>query len=218
MRARSTILVPLLAVAMLLVASPLSGAARSAAKRACRAPRLAGLSLQTARLHAGHARCTLRLRGAALQQSSVQTIGRQSPAAGRRSSSVTVWLNPLCRGQAETGPGIQEPLVTTGPTELITGFYLDGGPQREFSQPQCKRPEPPPGPGTVEVMNASGATVATSTSTVGRSITIPLPAGSYTIRGTFLDAVVNGVHPTRTESVVIPAGHTVRRDFVLPIK
>jgi hypothetical protein len=100
-----------------------------------------------------------------------------------------------------------------GPTELVSGFYLDGGPLARFSAPDCKRPEPPPGAGVVEVITATGALVATQTSTTGRLVKIPLSAGSYTIRGTFLNATINGTHPTETQSLTIPTGHTVRQDF-----
>jgi hypothetical protein len=183
----------------------------------CRVPRLTGLTLTVARERASHAGCTLRVKGAALEQARIQTVERQSPAAGGHSSSVTVWLNPFCHGSAAHGPGLKEPVVTAGPTKLVSGFYLVGGPNARFSDPGCKRSAPPPGAGTVEVTNASGAVVATQTSTSGHFAEIPLPAGSYTITGTFLDATNNGVHPKNTESVVIPPGHTVRQDFFLDI-
>jgi hypothetical protein len=157
------------------------------------------------------------VKGAPLEQGRFQTVERQVPATGRRTSSVTVWLNPLCYREADYGPGISEPVVTAGPTKLVSGFYLVGGPLRHFSTAHCKLPAPPPGAGTVEVVNASGAIVATKSSTRGRFVEIPLSAGSYTIRGTFLDATINGVHPKRSESVAIPAGHTVRQDFFLSI-
>jgi hypothetical protein len=189
----------------------------AAAIKRCRAPHLTGLTLDLARRRAARAGCRLRLEGAPLRRSEVQTIARQSPTAGRRSSTVAVWLNPLCGGSAAYGPGITEPMVTPGPTELVSGFYLAGGPFRPFSAPGCKRPEPPPGAGTVEVIDAAGEVVATQTSTAGHFVEIPLPAGSYTIRATFLNATINEVHPTTTGSVVIPAGHTVRQDFFLSI-
>ena len=69
----------------------------------------------------------------------------------------------------------------------------------------------------MEVIDASGAVLATQTSVAHHFVEIPLPAGSYTIRGTFLNATINGVHPTRSKSVVIPAGHTVRQDLFLSI-
>jgi hypothetical protein len=70
----------------------------------------------------------------------------------------------------------------------------------------------------VEVLNTAGVTVATKASTRGHFVLIALPPGSYTIRGTFLDAIINGKHPQQTGSVVISADHTVRQDFVLDIK
>ncbi len=130
-----------------------------------------------------------------------------------------MWLNPFCHREAAYGPGFKEPLITSGPTELVSGFFLVGGPDdRRFSDPGCKLPAPPPGAGTVEVTSsATGAVVATQTSTDGKFVEIPLPAGSYTIAGTFLDDTRNGVHPTKTESLVIPPGHTARQDFFLNI-
>ena len=108
--------------------------------------------------------------------------------------------------------------MTPGPTELVSGFYLVGGPDsRRFSTPGCRLPEPPPGSGTVEVLNASGALVAMQTSGYGHFVEIPLPPGTYTANGTFLGATVNGVHPKEAESVVIPPGRTVRQDFFLSI-
>jgi hypothetical protein len=146
-----------------------------------------------------------------------QTVERQSPAGGGRASSVTVWLNPLCHGEAAYGPGLDEPVVTPGPTELVSGFYLIGGPLARFSDPGCKRPAAPPGAGTVQVTNASGVVVATQTSTQGHFVEVALPAGSYTITGTFLNATINGAHATQSESVVIPPNDTVRQDFFLSV-
>ncbi|HEY4812177.1 MAG TPA: carboxypeptidase-like regulatory domain-containing protein [Solirubrobacteraceae bacterium] len=183
----------------------------------CHVPRLTGLVLNVARSRAAHSGCRLRVKGAALEAPQVQTVERQSPARGERSPEVTVWLNPLCHGSAAYGPGFNEPLLTAGPTELVSGFYLDGGPLARFSDRGCKRPGPPPGAGTVEVANASGTLVGTETSTYGHLITIPLPPGSYTITGTFLGATINGVHPRISESVVVPPGETVRQDFFLSI-
>jgi hypothetical protein len=202
-----------LCVVSVSAAQPVGGASR-----VCRVPRLTGLTLSVARHRAAHAGCALRVKGTPLEGALVQTIERQSPAGGRRSERVTVWLNPLCSRGAAYGPEIKEPVVTTGPTKLVTGFYLVGGFGTPFSTPRCKLPEPPPDAGIVDVMNPSGVTVATQTSTPGHFVEIALPAGSYTIRGTFLNATINGVHPIHTESVVIPAGHTVRQDFFLSIK
>jgi hypothetical protein len=209
----------LIAVSTVLCAVSVSAARPvGGASRVCRVPGLTGLTVSVARQRAAKAGCALRLKGAPLERVQVQTVERQSPATGRRSQNVTVWLNPFCVREAAYGPEIREPLVTSGPTKLITGFYLVGGPpDRRFSTPHCKLPEPAPDAGIVEVMNPSGVTVATKTSAQGQFVEIALPAGSYTIRGTFLNATINGVHPIHAESVVIPASHTVRQDFFLGI-
>jgi hypothetical protein len=208
----------LIVVSALYVASVNAAGRPAIASKVCHAPQLRGLTLGVARLKATKAGCKLLLKGAALKQPEVQTIARQSPPAGRHSSTVTVWLNPFCRGSAAYGPEISEPRVTAGSTELVSGFYLVGGPLTQFSAPNCKRPGSPPGAGVVEVINATGALVATQTSTRGRFVKIPLPAGSYKIRGTFLNATVNGTHPTETQSLTVPTGHTVRQDFFLSIR
>jgi hypothetical protein len=111
--------------------------------------------------------------------------------------------------------------VTPGPTGLVSGFYLDGGPAAPRG---CEWPAPTPGPGTVEVTNASGEVVATQTSEAGHFVEIPLPPGTYTITSTFVSATfckgagtANCVHPTETYAVTITAGYTVRKDFVVQI-
>jgi hypothetical protein len=208
------------ALAALFVA-PAGAAAHSPTRHgaSCRVPRLTGLTLTAAQKRAAHAGCTLRVKGAPLEEAAIQTVERQAPHARARTVDVTAWINPLCRREAAYAPELEEPLVTLGPTELVSGFYLVGGPDdRRFSTRGCRLPEPPPGGGTVEVLDASGAVVATQTSEDGQFVEIPLPPGSYTIDGTFLDATSNGVHPKETESVVIAPGHTVRQDFLLNIR
>ena len=160
-----------------------------------------------------------RVKGNPLAMAHIQTVARQSPAAGGVSSTVTVWLNRVCRKGGAVGPETHEPKYAVSATKLVSGFYEVGGPPPHyFSAPKCPRhPERAPGAGTVEVINASGTVVAAQTSVTRQFVEIPLPAGSYTIRGTFANATVNGVHPTRSESVVIPAGRTVRQDSLLSV-
>lgn len=203
-------------VAIVMLAAS-SAAAAVATRHACHAPRLTGLTLEVARARAAHAHCMLRLKGAPLERAAIQTVARQSPRAGRRFASVTVWMNPLCFGSADYGPVTKEPRLTAGPTELISGFYLDGGPAAPYSSASCMRPEPKPESGIVEVIDSSGNVVATETSAQGHFVEIPLPAGSYMIRGTFLRAAINEVHPVETKSLVIPAGYSVRQDFSLDL-
>jgi hypothetical protein len=207
------------AVTVLRVAA-MSASARPATgvRSACHVPRITGLTLSVARERAAHAGCTLRVKGATLKQSRIQTVDRQLPAAGGRSSSVTVWLNPSCSGSGAYGPGLKEPVVTPGPTELVSGFYLDGGPLVRFSDPGCRRREPSPEAGVVEVFNAAtGALLATRTSTGGHFVEIPLPPGSYKLLGTFVNPHNSPTPPTTIRSLEIPPGHTVRQDFFLSI-
>lgn len=195
-------------------------AARPATRpgRECRVPHLTHLTVAVARRRAARAGCTIQLVGVRLTAATIQTVQRQSPAANRRAGVVTLWINPVCHGEALYGPGFREPRLTPGPTELVSGFYLQGGPLARFSSPGCRRPEPPPEPGTVEVLlPATGALVATQSSTRGRLVEIPLPPGTYKIVGTFGDAIANGRHATRALTVEIPSERTVRQDFILPV-
>jgi hypothetical protein len=181
----------------------------------CRVPHLDGLTLKVARRRAAHSGCGVLVKGARLEEPAIQTIERQSARA--RGRSLTVWINPLCHRESAYGPGLNEPVATPGATELVSGFYLVGGPLRVFSTSGCKLPPPRPGGGTVEVVGASGAVVATQTSQEGHFVEVPLPPGSYTIIGTFSGAAINGAHPTQAEALVIPAGETVRQDFFLSV-
>jgi hypothetical protein len=210
----AALLPALLAMSLGPVASETSARTSGPARRACKAPRLTRLTLDAARRQAAHAGCTLRVKGARLQDGSVQTIEWQAPPPNHRSSLVRVGLNPLCHGSAAQPPAIKEPQVTAGPTALIGGFYYDGGPSITFSRPKCRRPEPKPSAGSVEVLDSSGTVVAASTVVDGELADIPLTPGTYTLRGTFLDTLENGAHPVQTELVVIEAGHRVRQDFV----
>jgi hypothetical protein len=131
--------------------------------------------------------------------------------------TVTVRLNPFCSGTAAYPPAIKEPLVTAGPTELVSGFFIVGGPLTLFSRPHCSRPPPVTGAGSVAVTDASGVVVARQTSARGQLVKIPLPPGTYTVSGTFRDAGFNGVHPEKTQQVTIPPADTVRQDFFLDV-
>jgi hypothetical protein len=111
--------------------------------------------------------------------------------------------------------------ITPGPTELVSGFFLDGGPA---PPPGCEWPAQTPSPGTVEVTNASGEVVATQASEDGHFVEISLPPGTYTIASTFVSATfckgigtADCVHPTETYEVTIAAGYTVRKDFIIQI-
>jgi hypothetical protein len=101
--------------------------------------------------------------------------------------------------------------VTTGPTELVTGIYLEGGPLVLFSAPRCAHRAGMPSAGTITVSGRpGGGVVATQAVGDGRLAKIPLPPGSYTITGKFADG-----GRTFTQDVVIPPGKTVRQDVIL---
>jgi hypothetical protein len=207
-----------LVVGALLLGAAATASGASGAAVSCRVPNLVHLRLSVAKHRAADAGCTLRLAGARVQKAELQTVDRQSPARGRHASSITLWINPLCNGMGAEGPRGAEPRVTPGPTELISGFFLNGGPHRFYSSRGCRRAAPSPEAGTVRVLNpASGAVVATGASRDGQFVKIALPAGTYSIIGTFADAIVNGRYATRSLSVQVPAGHTVRQDFILQI-
>jgi hypothetical protein len=209
----------LVAALALLCAGPLAVAAAPVARsaRICRAPALAGLTVALARKRAARAGCTVRLEGPKLEQASIQTVAGQSPAPSRRSSRLTLWLNPLCAGSAAYAPDIEEPTVKPGPTELLSGFYLDGGPLVRFSSPHCRRPEPKSGGGTVEVIAGDGMLVAKASAPEGSLVAIALPPGTYSLRGTFPDASLNNLPPRPTEPITVKAGYTVRQDFFLDV-
>jgi hypothetical protein len=185
----------------------------------CRIPRLTGLVLSVGQKRAARAGCALRLAGARVEAPDVQTIRRQTPSGGRHGRFVTVWVNPVCSGSGAEGPGISEPLITAGPTELISGLYVVGGPLRRWSEPRCKPRPGEPGAGIVTVRDpANGVVVASQTVTRGHLATIPLAPGTYSIQGTFGNATINE-HPGASfpTTVQILPGQTVRQDVFLNV-
>jgi len=185
--------------------------------------RLTGLTVEKAKQRSARAGCSLRLRGARLTRPIIQTVARTQS----NGSVVTAWLNPLCSTMGAPGPPSGEPKVTVGPTELVSGLYLVGGPHRFVSVRDCSKIAGTPGAGTITVRdphklsaptNGAGALVATQIVPGGQLARIPLPPGTYTVQGTFGDAIQNGEHPvSRLVTVTIPARHTVRLDTVLSI-
>lgn len=203
-------------VGLTLALVALSAAPAPATTRPCHPGRLVGKTLSAVRLLAAGTGCSLRLRGAKLERAEVQTIARQR----RHGRTIVVWLNPLCSGSADRGGPPHEPILKPGPTELVAGLYLVGGPHRFSSAPNCEGIEGTPGEGTITVSNpTTGSVVAAQTIARGHLAMIPLSAGTYSVTGLFADASINSVHPTSLpESVVITSGTTVRQDVYLNIK
>ena len=186
----------------------------------CRSLHLTGLVIGVAEAQAGKAGCRLQLVGSPVQRPTIQTIRRQISRTGRRGSIVTVWVNPLCSGSADWGPPRGEPLHAPGPTELISGLYLDGGPLSLRSATRCTSLSGTPGAGTITVTDpASGAILATETVANGQLAKIRLPAGTYTIVGTFANAMSDNQNmQSPPRSVTIRSGQTIRQDVSVSIK
>lgn len=185
--------------------------------RVCRVPNLVGLTLSEARVRAGQSGCAVRTRdvqgpGPRPQQRIVQ----QAPLAGHRAHAISVWLVPRCPKPGPTAPLTHEPSETAGPTELISGIYLSGGPA---TPPWVCPRVPAPSAGTISVVNpATGATVVNADVVQGQLATIPLAPGTYTIEGTDSDAHSNGIAMRAgPQTVTIPAGMTVRQDIFVSV-
>ena len=163
--------------------------------------------------------CRLRIKGARVKEAAVQTVTRQRPAPGRTANSVTVWANPLCDRSGLPGPPPGEPIVTAGPTRLVSGLFVEGGPLVLFSAARCRSRPARSWAGTITVADpATGAIVATESVAAGRLATIDLAPGLYSVSGTFASASANGRGlQTRPVAVQIRAGKTVRQDVSLDV-
>jgi hypothetical protein len=195
-------------------ASPLRATRASAA--ACDVPSLTGLTLRNARARAIRAGCTLRLvdvqpPGARARQRVVQQV----PTSGVSARPIRVWLAPRCPKPGPTSLPAREPLLTVGPTELISGFYVVGGPV--FPPWICPR-VPEPEADTITVIEpTTGMTVGSATVGEGQLAVIPLAPGTYEVQAAPATPVSNLGPPTTDKTVTIPAGMSVREDFIAAV-
>jgi hypothetical protein len=209
---------------------PVGGASpqRTVAAGCRRAPRLVSLTLARSRRLAAESGCRIRVAGAPIlgpygQRPLVRVSGgegrrriaRQAPRPGGRAQTIDVWLVPECAEMGAPGAPPGEPFVRSGPTELISGVYLAGGPFEVFPG-ACRKGVPEAGRITVAA-RPSGTTVARAGVARGHLATIPLPPGTYTIDATFADATANGRPMTSSAWVTIPPGKTVRLDIVASV-
>jgi hypothetical protein len=190
----------------------------------CRSPRLIGATVAEAIQKADRAGCVLQAREAhggapvTLNRSREvleRVIARQAPAPGHPTHTITVWLRPPCYQSADPGPPSGEPLVKPGPTSLISGLFLDGGPLARRGT--CAKGTP--SPGTIEVLDTNtDVVVASQTVEAGKLADIRLAAGTYLVRGTFGDAFSNE-KPIQTIpiSVTIKSNIVVRQDVLANI-
>ncbi|HZU61025.1 MAG TPA: hypothetical protein VE983_08670 [Solirubrobacteraceae bacterium] len=76
-----------------------------------------------------------------------------------------------------------EPKYTGGPTELVSGLYIQGGP---VPPPPCQPRPRGPYAGTLRVTSGQGSVVSRTVKN-GRLAHIPLPPGRYTVQWKFSD-------------------------------
>jgi hypothetical protein len=221
MDTRTRLIIPTLVAATVAAAVTVASAAPATTPgpSGCLTPRLVGKTEQAALRTARAAGCVVYLAGARLKQATVQTIAGQTPAPGTRSVAVTLTLNPLCFGLALSGPPHDEGM-RRGPTELITGLYLVGGPALPYSSPHCRRPSGEterPAPGTIDVRDPTGTLVASRTTKRGRLETFRLRPGRYRVSGGPSTSGSGSAQQRLARSVTIRAGYTTRRYVIEPV-
>jgi hypothetical protein len=208
---RARLIIPALAAAMATAAVSAASAAITPRADGCIAPRLVGLTDRAAMHKARAAGCIVHLTGAPLRQATVQTIAAQTPAAGHRGAVVRLMLNPFCIGSALAGPPPEG--MRPGPTELITGLYVVGGPALPYSSPRCRRKPGKPAAGTIDVLDPAGSTVVASrTAKRGRRMTFRLAPGRYRVSGVTQEGPQIFARP-----FTIRAGYTTRRYVIEPV-
>lgn len=168
-------------------ALPAAGGAEASSHAECVAPDVVGVSLAEARRTLRGSGCGVTIRQLPAHGRYVtppspdarQLVGRQRPSAGAHSQAVTVWVKPLCAQSALPGPDRVGPEQHKGPTELVAGLYLAGGPLR--MTPHCRKALPEAG--TVTVSTPSGTVIARRSVRDGRFAIFPLAPGSYVLDG-----------------------------------
>ena len=123
------------------------------------------------------------------------TAGLSSAASGRARS---------CPHPAVPVPP-NEPVYRSGPTGLVSGLYVQGGP---YPAPPCKPQPRGPYAGTVRVLDPqTGATVAQQSVKDGHLAHIRLASGRYDVTGRF----AGGYTPPAVK-IRVKAGRKVRQD------
>ncbi len=205
-------IVPLAAAAIASGAVPGATAAH-AGSGGCIAPDVVGVSLSMARGALSVSGCAVQLHqlpahGEYVTPESAdgrQIVARQSPAKGARTAGVTVWLKPLCRQPEQPGPERRGPASNSGPTELIVGLYLRGGPPR--TAPSCRRATP--AEGTLTVSTPGGEVLVRRLVHAGRYGVFPLKPGRYVVIGS-----PSGAVPPPAQEITISARRTTHVNVV----
>jgi hypothetical protein len=140
-----------------------------------------------------------------------QIVASQTPAAGGHTGAVTVSLKPLCAQSAQPGPDMRGPTSSQGPTELVSGMFLAGGPT--VTSPRCRHGVP--SGGLLTVTAANGQVVARREVRSGRFGVFPLKPGAYVLAGTISGSAVGRRLPP--QPVNVAAHRTTFLNLVAPV-
>jgi hypothetical protein len=102
-------------------------------------------------------------------------------ASGGTSTTSTTSTSTTQIACRPTGPPVL-PAAGPGPTAVVGGIYVIGG---AVNPPDCvgRTGPTPPTAGTVQVIGSAGNVVITQTVPAGKTFTIAVPPGTYTMRG-----------------------------------
>jgi hypothetical protein len=119
-------------------------------------------------------------------------------------AAVTLTQHPPCpKPSIAVAP--REPYVTRGPTEVVVGLYVQGGP----FIPDCRQEPQGPDGGTVTLRSRGGTIVASQTvHGAGKLFVRHVAPGTYTLGAQRGDGI-----RLRSASVTVREGHTVRQDL-----
>jgi hypothetical protein len=201
-------------------ALPVAGGAQ-AARQGCVAPEVVGVNLAMARQALRSSGCAVTVRQLPAHGSFVtpgspdgrQIVARQTPNAGGHSQAVTVWVKPLCAQPAQPGPERRGAAQSPGPTELVAGLYLQGGPVQ--TSPHCRRAFPEAG--IVTVSTRGGKAVASRRVRTGHFAIFPLRPGSYVLDGTLSGGPGSAPRDVPATSFTIVAQRTTHLNVVAAV-
>ena len=123
---------------------------------------------------------------------------------------MTVSLRPLCQQPAQPGPDSRRPVSSSGPTELVAGLYLEGGPVQ--TSPHCRHGTP--SSGILTVTTPDGRIVTRRAVRAGRFAVFPLKPGRYLLAGSVAGPGQPQVEP---QPVTIAAHRTTRLNVVADV-
>jgi hypothetical protein len=146
----------------------------------------------------------LRTRSLAAVVVAVSVAGAAGIAASSGAADRNLRKSTCPHPTVRVPPG--EPVYRAGPTELVSGLYVQGG---AVPAPPCKPKPRGPYAGTITVTDsATGDAVASKTVRDGHLAHIPLAPGRYKISGQFSGGGMTSYSPT----VKVRQGYRLRQD------